>query len=337
MTSKEIDILIGGNRFSLHCPDPKLIETHISWVILCGKYVYKIKKPIHYSFLNFSTLERRLFYCREEIRLNWRLTFNVYLSIVEVRRKVNSIELGGEDGEVIDYAIKMRRLDSDRQMDVLLANNLVDTNHIKDLAERIATFHQKARVITNKDIMDLAAKFDDLEKETPNLNNHLGAWAVEIVKSAISQSNRFLKKHQELLASRLKQGYYRDVHGDLHSRNIFLLHQPVIFDCIEFNEDYRQIDILNEIAFLCMDLDSFEREDLSGLFLKYYFDSLHLSPSQPEWHLFTYYKAYRANIRAKVNSLRGYSAENESDRETAWRECKKYLHLMDRYFNKLNQ
>lgn len=331
MTSDEIHQLIGDKALPNCWGPPKLTETHISWVILCEDYVYKIKKPIHYSFVNFSTVERRQFYCRQEIRLNWRLTFNVYIDLLEIRKHANRIEIGGKSGEVIDYAIRMRRLNSDRQMDILLQNDLVGEEAIRGLARKIASFHRKSAVVKEKNVMDLADKFNDLAEEEAYFNLHLGNWSGNTVKSAILQSNKFLSKNVKFLQSRLKEGYYRDVHGDLHSRNVFLLSEPIIFDCLEFNEDYRKIDILNEIAFLCMDLDSFGKEDLSDLFLKYYSDFLPLSLGHQEQQLFTYYKAYRA----KVNSLRARSASKEADCATALREADKYLRLMSSYFNSL--
>lgn len=335
MTNDEIHLLIGDKAFPACGSPPRLKETHISWVILCDKYVYKIKKPIHYSFLDFSSVEKRLFYCREEIRLNWRLTFNVYIDLLEIRKTANRIVVGGTEGEVIDYALRMRRLESARQMDLLLQNDLVSEAALRDLAIKIASFHQKAAVVRKKDVMEISNLFNDLTEEADYLNLHLGKWAGNTVSKAILHSNQFLSKNKKFLQSRLKEGYYRDVHGDLHSKNVFLLTEPVIFDCLEFNADYRQIDLLNEIAFLCMDLDSFGRKDLSALFLTHYADFLSLSLSQQEMQLFTYYKAYRANVRAKVNSLRARSAATKADSTTALKEAEKYLHLMSHYFSSL--
>ncbi|MEQ9591122.1 MAG: hypothetical protein RLN86_00910 [Cyclobacteriaceae bacterium] len=331
MTSEEINLLQNGDKFPTLCGKPKLIETHISWVILCKDYVYKIKKPMRYPFLDFSTLEKRLFYCQQELRLNWRLTFNLYLDIWEVRRNATGIELGGQEGQIIDHALRMRRLDSGKQMDQLLVKNLVHKEDIRSLANKIATFHQKAEVITDKNVIGVAASFRDLESEVDFLNSHLGKWSGETIRDSIGKSNLFLERFGELLSSRLQQGYYRDLHGDLHARNIFLLPEPVIFDCIEFNDDYRKIDILNEIAFLCMDLDAFGREDLSALFLEYYSKFLSLQLGEEERMLFIYYKAYRANVRAKVNSLRARSTEEGSELERPLTEVDKYLKLMNHY------
>jgi aminoglycoside phosphotransferase family enzyme len=139
-----------------------------------------------------------------------------------------------------------------------------------------------------------------------------------------------------VLANRLKAHYFRDCHGDLHSRNIFLLPAPQPFDCLEFNDDFRQIDVLNEVAFLCMDLDAFGRQDLSHSFIDYY---NHLFPcinTKEDHRLFIFYKSYRANIRAKVNSLRARSAIEPADKLNALSEARKYLDMMDKYIKLLD-
>src|SRR5690606_904967 len=144
-----------------------------------------------------------------------------------------------------------------------------------------------------------------------------------------------LKKNTQLMTDRLENGFYRDCHGDLHSRNIFLLPQPVPFDCIEFNDELRQIDVLNEVAFLCMDLDAFGRHDLSETFLSHYNQFFPAMKTPEERALFIYYKMYRANIRAKVNGLRAKSAISEDERTIALATAKKYLIKMHNYMQEI--
>ncbi|HKH60807.1 MAG TPA: hypothetical protein VKA49_08245 [Flavitalea sp.] len=133
------------------------------------------------------------------------------------------------------------------------------------------------------------------------------------------------------MISRLKAGFFRDCHGDLHSRNILLLPDPQLFDCIEFNDDFREIDVLNEVAFLCMDLDAFGRQEVSALFLKSYNELFCTIITGEDYRLFLYYKMYRANIRAKVNSLRACSTDNDGTRQILLREAEKYLKLIKIY------
>jgi aminoglycoside phosphotransferase family enzyme len=336
MTKEQINKLLSDRILQEKTVPPKLIETHISWVIINGRFVYKIKKPIQYSFLDFSTLDKRKFYCEREIELNKRLTDEVYIDVQPIISKDGHFLIGG-DGEVIDYAVRMRKLDNEKQMDVLLLNNKVTASDIRNLAEKIATFHKSTDIIYQKDYMDIKNQFNDLEQQSNYLEKHLNKNYSTIIRDAINLSNDFLERNKNLLANRLQSGFFRDCHGDLHSRNIFLLPSPVPFDCIEFNDDFRQIDVLNEVAFLCMDLDSFGRQDLSDLFFSYY-NSLFPSVKTPDDRmLFIYYKSYRSNIRAKVNSLRARSAENEADIKQALSEAGKYLQLMWSYMKLLNQ
>ena len=183
--------------------------------------------------------------------------------------------------------------------------------------------------------MDIQEKFNDLGAETEYLSQQSDSTFSLVISDAIKFSDHFLDKNKGLIATRLRDGFYRDCHGDLHSRNIFLLPEPVPFDCIEFNDDFRQIDVLNELAFLCMDLDAFGREDLAALFLKYYGRSFPAMQTGKEHELFIYYKSYRANIRAKVNTLRAKSATTNKEKTKSLDASKKYLYLMESYLKEL--
>ena len=335
MTRDHINNLLLNGKFPEATGKRELIETHISWVILCDQFVYKIKKPVHYSFVDFSTLALRLHYCNTEIELNKRLTQNVYIEVLPVHEWHENIVIGGNKGTVIDYAVKMHRLDTEKRMDKLLAQDRVMKFDIKNLAEKIAFFHKKATIIYQKDLLDIREKFNDLEGEKEYLSNQIDSSFVTIMDRAIEFSDKFLNKNKELIAKRLSDGFCRDCHGDLHSRNIFLLPDPVPFDCIEFNDDFRQIDVLNEVAFLCMDLDAFGRKDLSALFLEYYNEYFPAMKTESERNLFIYYKTYRANIRAKVNSLRAKSATTNEERAKSLTVVQKYLYLTKSYIKEL--
>ncbi len=336
MIQEQINSLLLEGEFPEVSAERELIETHISWVFICHRFVYKIKKPIKYSFLDFSTLEKRKKYCEREIELNKRLTNTIYLDVVPINRLNDHYKIGGKEGNVIDYAVRMLKMDRTKQMDQLLIQNKVTNSDIKNLAKKIALFHGNTTIIHQKDVLDIQEKFNDLEAEKKYLaaQSDGGKYAT-IIANTIKTANTFLVKNKELLAGRLRAGFFRDCHGDLHSRNIFLLPSPQPFDCIEFNDDYRQIDVLNEVAFLCMDLDAFGKKDLSELFLEYYNQFFPSMKSSEEYHLFVFYKAYRANVRAKVNSLRAKSAVNEKERTKALSEVDKYLRLMESYLKTL--
>jgi len=337
MTKNQIDQLILEGQFPGNTGRPVLVETHISWVAIGDQFTYKIKRPIQYSFLDFSTLEKRKYFCEREVELNKRLTDHIYLDVQPVIELEAKFYIGGKEGNIIDYAVKMHTVDRSKQMDILLANNKVTQSDIKNLAEKIATFHKTTTILYQKDFLDIQLKFNDLEAENNYLSEQVTMEDREIISHAIAVSDAFIKKHTPLLAARLKAGFFRDCHGDLHSRNIFLLATPLPFDCIEFNDDFRQIDVLNEIAFLCMDLDSFGRSDLSELFLQHYNELFPAMQTPEEKLLFIYYKSYRANIRAKVNSLRARSAGKETERTNALAESVKYLRLMNSYIEMLEK
>ncbi len=335
MTQNQIDRLLSEGKFHELTRQRKLVETHISWVILCDRSVYKIKKPIKYSFLDFSTLELRRYFCERELKLNQRFSKNIYLEVLPIRESNGVYTIGGDTGTLVDHALKMRKLNPQRQMDVLVAENKVGVSDIKNLAKRIADFHKNTNVIFKKDIFDIKQKFNALHAEKEFLMEHLDKNSGKLIDRAIKTSNTFLNKSKTLLNERLNAGFFRDCHGDLHTRNIFLLPEPQPFDCIEFNDGYRHIDVLNEVAFLCMDLDALERKDLSEVFITHYNSLFPTMGNKKEHQLFMYYKCYRANIRAKVNSLRAKSASDRTSKKKALMEARKYLGLMETYLNSL--
>jgi len=335
MTRAEIDNLLYKGIFPDATCQRQLIETHISWVILCDRFVYKIKKPIKYSFLDFSTLEKRKYFCERELQLNRRFAENIYLEVMPIYKLGELYKIAGKKGTIIDYTLKMRKLDPQKQMDVLVENDNVTPTDIKNLSKCIADFHKRTTIIYEKDVQDVREKFNDLNAEKEFLSQNLDMDTDQLINHAIGFSNTFLDDNTELLESRLQAGLFRDCHGDLHTRNIFLLPKPQPFDCIEFNDDYRYIDILNEVAFLCMDLDALDRVDMSSLLIEQYHHLFPVIRTDIERRLFTYYKCYRANVRAKVNSLRAQSATETITKTKALAETGKYLLLMQRYIKSL--
>ena len=331
MTKEEINKLVSDGEFPGDSGKHELIETHISWVIVCHQFVYKIKKPVHYSFLDFSTLKMRKHFCEREIELNKRLAEGIYLDVQPIYENHGNFVMGGKKGILTDYAVRMKKLDREKQMDQLLIKDRVTKSDIKNLAEKIANFHHRAEIIYKKDFLKIRQDFNDLEQEKEFLTDQLGDKYGDMIDHAIEASDSFIEKNKDLLAARLRDGFYRDCHGDLHSRNIFLLPAPVPFDCIEFNDDFRQIDVLNEVAFLCMDLDAFDRKDLSDLFIEDYNLFFPAIKTSEDKRLFIYYKSYRANVRAKVNSLRAKSTASKKDKTKALIAAAKYLDLMDDY------
>ena len=331
MTEAGIHKLLSHGKFPDATLHTKLVETHISWVILHDEFVYKIKKPIKYSFLDFSTIQLRRHFCERELALNQRFSTNIYLEVLPIHERVGHYEVGGKRGTIVDYTLKMRKLDPEKQMDVLLSRDKVNESDIERLAERLVLFHKSTDIIKEKNVLGIGEKFRDLGLEKEFLSQHLDLDIERIIKDALEFSDNFLIENELLLRTRLKNGFVRDCHGDLHTRNVFLLPEPQPFDCIEFNDDFRQIDILNEVAFLCMDLEVLGRKDLSDLFIEHYDRLFPVLRSKQEKQLFIYYKCYRANVRAKVNSLRAKSTSHKQSKARALKASGNYLRLMESY------
>lgn len=311
------------------------VETHASWVLLSKRWAYKFKKPLDLGFLDFSTPEERRHYCEEEVHLNRRLAPDMYRGVVRVLKKGDRFELRTEEegsSEAYDHGVMMKRMDPKKQMDRLLSRHEVRYQDVEAIARMLAPFHRKAeRIEQVPDIEAYKKRFNDIQQEEGIFEKLLGKEAEERVERAIKVSNEFLDTHQELLQARVDEGMVRDGHGDLHSGNIFIDEEPVIFDCIEFNPAFRRIDILDEIAFFCMDLEAHQEEELASHFLKIYNQAFPVIRGRDEEALFEYYKAYRANVRAKVTAIR---ASQEKDPEDERSEISLYLDLMDRYLDR---
>ncbi|HSB46702.1 MAG TPA: phosphotransferase [Candidatus Bilamarchaeum sp.] len=280
----------------------EVIETHISWVLL-GEFVYKIKKPVKFSFLDFSTPEKRRFYCSEEVRLNSRLSPDVYLGVAGV----------GENGFVApegseEHAVKMRRLSEARKMSSLLAHSALGPEHMAELAKIVADFHMKAQRAPEYNTPELiGAQVADLGNFREGIEGAtgLGRWVDNLLK----RSEDFLKRNRELIEGRRRGGFVRDCHGDLHSGNVFFDSGIRIIDCIEFSESFRCTDVASDVGFMAMDLEYAGREDLSEAFVGEY---LRATGDEGMEAVLPFYKCYRANVRAKIAAidyLGGKSAE----------------------------
>ncbi|MDK9558901.1 AAA family ATPase [Marinobacter sp. M216] len=277
----------------------QVIETHISQVILTGDYAYKIKKPMNFGFLDFSTLARRKHFCEEELRLNRRLAEPLYLEVLPITGTPDQPVLGGT-GEAFEYAIKMRQFGQDQLFDRLQEQGNLDPSLLTDLARQVADFHDRLPTVPDDKPLGTpeavyAAMQENFDQIRPMIDDkdlllqldNLEAW-----------TETTFERHRDLIAQRRANGLVRECHGDLHLANITRFEDKVtVFDCIEFNEPFRWIDVINDLAFLLMDLESRREQALSNLVLNTYleyrddFDALPLLPL---------YKAYRAMVRAKI-------------------------------------
>lgn len=332
MNRSQIQAILQQKNIQGLSDETSLIETHISWIILTEEYVYKIKKPFQFSFLDFSTLDKRRFYCEQEVLLNQRLAKDIYLRVVPIRQSKEGVFIDADEGQIIDYAVKMKRLDNKHQMDVLLEEEKVTKEHIVQIADQLATFHAFTDVVESEPLIaEMQVDFADVANVQQFLNDFLGETAVHKTEEAIEFSRIFLQLHEQRIKERHALGFFIDGHGDLHSGNIFLLEEPVIFDCIEFNEHFRHLDVLDELAFFCMDLDFYGQEELESHFLRHYNEKYPVFFNDEDFRLFQYFKLYRANVRLKVNSLKAMQATNHQVREKRSGLVEDYYNLFKRY------
>ena len=335
MTREAVMEIIGNGAFPGATAAAALVETHISWVILDEHWAYKIKKPVRFSFLDFSSLEKRWYYCQQELKLNKRLAPDMYHRVLPVGYSDNGYFIGTDKGITVDYALQMRRQDNNRQMNKLLEVGRVTLSQLDQLASMLAAFHRQTNKITRPvDIEAMHADFADLSTTLPIIRKHWGSDIENQVQEAIEKAGLFLQKHKKRIQERAEAGFIVDGHGDLHSRNIFLSDPPVIFDCIEFNDAIRHVDVLNEIAFLCLDLDFYAYPDLANYFVQAYHTYYPCLITDEDHAILAYYRRYRANIRLKVTLLEVGQANAESATNAVrLSQARRYATLMGLRFN----
>jgi aminoglycoside phosphotransferase family enzyme/predicted kinase len=290
------------------------LETHISHVFLAGDFVYKIKKPVRFSFLDFSTLAKRKYFLDEELRLNRRLAPSVYLDVMPLTCDANGWHLGG-DSKPLEYTLVMRRLPADRMLPFLLERDLVTGSMVEAVADIVAPFHSQAP--TGNDISvrgdpEVIKKMwdENLADVVPFVGKHLDAGILDGLKEF---GLRFLTEARDLLARRIREGKIREVHGDLHCEHVCFEPEGIqIFDCIEFSRELRCCDVASEVAFLMMDLEFRGAGELAKSFLRRY---LELAPDPDLPRLLPFYKCYRAVVRGKVEGLQ---ADDSSPKARAY-------------------
>ncbi|MGG7665502.1 hypothetical protein [Dyadobacter sp. BHUBP1] len=333
MDRSEIESLASRGDFNGAPLHASLEETHISWILLGAGCAFKIKKPVRLSFLDFSRVSQRRQACRKELRLNSRFS-PIYQQVLPVREHNGQFSIGGAKGRIVDYAVVMRRLAATKKMDAMLNVEKVSAGHIVALAQEIAFMHSRSQTIAKPfDLAELARTFDDLGGVTSFASEQLGQRYGDLIERARSFSAACLSRYGGRINERVGLGYRRDVHGDLHCGNIFLYKKPVLFDCLEYNDTFRQIDVIDELAFLCMDMESYCKQAFSEIFLSTYCDYFPCFQVPEDSLVFIYYKCLRANIRAKVFAIAAQSSANRSVRQVALAKCRKYLDLMESYID----
>ena len=311
----------------------ELVQTQMSFIFLAGDYVYKVKKPVNLGYLDYTTLEKRHFFCHQELQLNRRLCPDAYLAVVPIVEEKGGLRIEGQ-GKAIEYAVKMKQLPQERMMDVLLPRGRVTREMIAKVAERLTDFHQKAE--TSPEIAAFG-KLDVIRQNTDEnfaqTEKYIGiSIAPAEYRRIKSYTDDFVQSNAGLFDKRVREGRIRDCHGDLHAAHICFIDGICIYDCIEFNDRFRYSDVASEIAFLAMDLDRYRQTDLSSHLVNTY---VRLSQDEGLLKLLNFYKCYRAYVRGKVESFKlddPYIPEEEKTKVLAIAQS--YFELAESYIMK---
>jgi aminoglycoside phosphotransferase family enzyme/predicted kinase len=327
-----IDALRSPRAYPHESAKIELLETHISWVLLAGDFAYKIKKPVKLPFLDFSTLQKRRFFCEEELRLNRRTAEELYLAVIPISGTPDAPLVGG-DGEPIEWAVQMRRFPQEAIFSRLLESGALEPEHMDQLARTAAEFHQRIAVAPAESPWGswenvrrpVQENFEELLAATPDAS----ALHQRLTELCCLSDFRLNELH-EVISARKRDGFVRECHGDMHLGNILLLSESVApFDGIEFSENLRWIDVQNEIAFPIMDLQERGRPHFAWRFLNGY---LSFTGDYEGLTVLPLYLSYRALVRAKVDWIRGHqSGVGGADREKLETEFARYLSLAESY------
>jgi aminoglycoside phosphotransferase family enzyme/predicted kinase len=309
--------------------DLRVHHTHISVVVLAGPFAYKVKKPVDLGFLDFTTLEKRRYFCGEEVRLNRRLAPDVYLDVVPLTVRDSGLRVGG-GGDPVEYAVKMRRLPPEATALARLERGELSPEDVDRLAIHIARFHREA---ASGEHVARYGRFEVVAGNArENFDQSLGHIGRTVQREVFERSRALtetqLKRHRRLIQERARAGVPRDTHGDLHLEHVYFLpDRPppddlAIIDCIEFNERFRFADPISDMAFLAMDLAFRDRRDLARRFAESY---LAAAGETAGGDLLPLYRSYRSAVRAKVEGITSLAEEvPEETRARATRTARAY-------------
>lgn len=279
----------------------ELIQTHVSYVLLTGDYAYKLKKPVNFGFLNYSTLELRQHFCQEELRLNQRGAGEIYLEVLPITQQ-DWYHLGGM-GEPVEYVLKMRQFPQEALFLSMFERGELDEARMEELGRVVAQYH--AQTATN----DYIRKFGEVEQVRQSIDENYdqtvkyigGSQTRSQFEETKKYTDNFFAQRQQLFTDRIANDWIRECHGDLHLRNICLWHDKILlFDCIEFNEPFRFVDVMFDIAYAVMELEMLRRPDLGNAYLNTYIEQT------GDWEglqVLPLYLSRQSYVRAKVNSF----------------------------------
>ncbi|MBI2853583.1 MAG: AAA family ATPase [Chloroflexi bacterium] len=331
---KIIEVMLRPETYPHRVKDSvHMVQTQMSVVFLSGAYAYKVKKAVNLGYLDYTTLDKRKFFCLRELELNRRLCPDAYLDVLPLTIESGSLKLGG-DGEVAEYTVKMRQLPMERMMDKLLVEGRVSADMVRAVAAKVAAFHQKAA--TDRHIDSFGEPCTVVVNNDENFTQteeYIGRTiTAEQYRKIKEYTETFIRDHAQLMHDRIDQGRIRDCHGDLHAAHVCFDNGICIYDCIEFNDRFRYADVASEVAFLAMDLDRYERRDLSNEFV-----SAYIAASQDTTlaDILPFYKCYRAYVRGKVEGFKLNDPYlSEAEKKKALNSACRYFVLAESYVAK---
>jgi aminoglycoside phosphotransferase family enzyme len=308
-----------------------LVQTHISYVFVADEYVYKMKKAVNFGFLDFSTLEKRHYYCHQEILLNRRLSKDLYLDVLPIIFDGKSHKMGKNRGEVVDYAVKMKRIPDEMLMKSIFDRGALTFEHLQEIAKVLAGFHLNAQRSDEIDAFGKPEMFKiNTDENFDQTKKYIGSTiSRRDFESLHRWTNNYFVENRSLFHDRIAAGKIRDCHGDLHMEHVCLQDPISIIDCIEFNDRMRYSDTIADIAFLLMDLEYRGGKDFADQLWSFYAE---LTGETDIYSLLTFYKVYRAYVRGKVNSFQIDDEQIGPDsKEEAIQTAKKYFQFACSY------
>lgn len=322
---EKVDFLGRAETYPGESGPIEIIETHMSWVFLTSRHAFKMKKPVRYEYLDFSTLEARRFDCSEEVRLNRRLAGETYLGVVPVVATSGG-ELGLEqEGEVVEWLVKMNRLPADRMLDHLIRAGTITRQELTRVGDLLSGFYGGLMPLPldpAQHLFRLRKRLDQDLEELLQESYRLDRGRVEKVGSRLKQ---FLDAHREELEERVRSGKVVEGHGDLRPEHICLLDRPLIIDCLEFEPEFRVLDPVDELSFLALECEALGAPEMGAVPLQVYQEICwdRFSP-----RLVSFYKARRALLRAKLAIW--HTRDPEYREQEQWHErAESYLELAE--------
>ena len=308
-----------------------LIQTHISIVFLTDKFVYKIKKPVNFGFLDFSTLKKRHYYCHQEIILNRRLSKEIYIGVLPIIYDGKNYRMGIGEGRIVEYAVKMKRLPDEMLMKSVFFRGELKGEHLKKIAKVLARFHRNARNSSDINKFGKPEIFKiNTDENFKQVQKYIGTTIQKRDFDTLKRwTENFYNSNVALFMSRINSEKIRDCHGDLHMEHVCLTENLPIFDCIEFNNRFRYTDTIADIAFLLMDLEYHGGNTLSKRLWDFYKE---IANEHDVSSLLDFYKIYRAIVRGKVNSFQLDDANiGMEKKEETIETSRKYFQLANSY------